>query len=67
MEYQRFGDGWVRRRHDGEAWKEVALDDVPAEVIADVQALEERKDRVARYGYDPEDPPQPFAVVKRVE
>jgi len=44
QEYQRFGNGWVKRKADSENdWQECQLDDVPALVLEAAEAVAERQ------------------------
>ena len=64
-EWQQFGTGYIRRASDGDDWEDVALEDVPAEVVAAMQDHRDRLDRISTHGYDPQDPPRPFVQITR--
>lgn len=66
-EYARYGKGAVRRDSRRGEWEEIALSEVPQEIRAGWKAQDERKARVAEFGYDPQEPPVPFAVVTKHE
>lgn len=63
MEYARFGDGYLRRDSPDAEWEQIARDDVPQEQIDAWEVLDARKGRVAQHGYDPDEPPTPFARI----
>ncbi len=59
---------WHKRENHaqpGDQWEIVPRSEVPVEHIERQIALADRKVRIAQYGYDPESPPVPFAVITR--
>ena len=70
LEYAPFGNTWVCREKDQipkAEWRDCPLDDIPAEAISNHLKMLARHERVALHGYDPEDPPAPFARIIRAE
>ena len=55
----------MRRTGPDADWEVVALDDTPAEVVSAMQDKQDRLDRIAEFGYDPQDPPRPFVQITR--
>lgn len=68
LEYAPFGEEWVCRERGQTPkaeWAVCPTDDVPAEVITKREDVIARAERIAQHGYDPEQPPAPFARVTR--
>ncbi len=67
MEYTRFGEGWISRAEPEDDWTPIAEADVPGEVKDTIAIVEARKANVAKFGFDPLDPPQAGIQITRAD
>lgn len=64
MEYARYADGFIRREDHEHEWEACPRPELPEDWLEEQAALDARRERVARYGYDPGDPEAPGVTVR---